>query len=524
MKKRIIALLLTLCMLATVIVGCGAKQGSEGHVSSGGALSGEISICIFNGGYGTEWLEKVAESYQAINPGAKIKITTTVTPEDTRTLVESGKSNFDIVMLNIDFFNVASKNKLEPLNDVYETIPDGESKTIAEKVGDKVVAYYTQDENIYQMSWAGGRTGLCYNETVLDEALGKGKWEVPTTTDELIKLCDAIKAKDYYSFSFCAEEDYWDYCLFGWAAQYMGYDEYFDYFSGVYKNDSGKEVKADISKSDEFLTATEKGKLEALSLLEKLTKKSNGYSHPKSDVMNFMEAQQAFLSWGFDGDMTKVAMTPNGDWLENETEYMLSQKPQTIKMMKLPVISSIVDQCKTIKDDAALQEVVAFVDGKESKAPAGVSEEDIERIREARNTYHSLSLSQTMVIPSSSKNIALAKDFLVYITSEQAQQIYSQTLQGVTMPYGFDPTNVDTIQMSDFQKSVYECYGANTNPIPYRDQSSNLVAYGGLYLMKNKHAAELFTETKTASDLCGEIKMDIRGSWESILGSAGESK
>lgn len=524
MKKKFITLLIATCMVTASLVGCGGKQGSEGPGQTGGGLSGELSICIFNGGYGTEWLEQMAESYQTINKGAKINIETTVTPLDTRTLVESGKSNHDIVMLNVDFFNVAAKNKLVSLNDVYDAVPDGEDKTIAEKVGENVVNYFKQDDNIYQMSWVGGRTGLCYNETVLDEAFGAGNWEVPATTDELIKLCDALKAKGYYSFSFCAEEDYWDYCLFGWAAQYMGYEDYFDYFTGTYKNEAGEKVTADISKSDQFLSATEKGKLEALTLLEKLTKESNGYSHPDSDVMNFMEAQQAFLSWGFDGDETKVAMTPNGDWLENETEYMLSQKPQKIKMMKLPVISSIIDECETIKDDATLQKVIDFVDGKEGTAPSGVSEADVERIREARMTYHSLSLSQSMVIPSSSDNVELAKDFMVYMCSEQAQQIFSQTLKGVTMPYGYDPTNVSTIKMSDFQKSVYECYGGETNPIPYRDQSSNLVTYGNLYLMKNRYAGELFTGTKTALDICNEIKADIRGSWESILGSAGATE
>ena len=524
MKKKLITLLLVVSMVAASLLGCGAKQGSEGNGESNGGLSGELSICVFNGGYGTEWLKQMAESYESIHPGVKVKIETTVTPEDTRTLVESGKSNHDIVMLNINFFNVAAKNKLVSLNDIYEKAPEGESMTIAEKVGENVVNYYTQDDNIYQMSWAGGRTGLCYNETVLDEAFGAGKWEVPTTTDELIQLCNALKGKGYYSFSFCAEEDYWDYCLFGWTAQYMGYEEYFDYFSGVYKNESGEKVSADISKSDEFLTATEKGKLEALTLLETLTKESNGYSHPDSDVMNFMEAQQAFLGWGFDDDKTKVAMTPNGDWLENETEYMLSQNPQTIKMMKLPVISSIIDECETIQDDATLQKVVDFVDGNESAAPTGVSEEDIARIREARNTYHSLSLSQAMAIPSSSDHVELAKDFMVYMCSEQAQQIFSQTLKGVTMAYGFNPTNVSTIKMSEFQKSVYDCYGGDTNPVPYRDYSSNLVTYGGLYLMKNKYAAELFTGTKTAADICSEIKTDIRGSWETILGSAGTTE
>ena len=524
MKKRLLALLLSTCVVVTSLVGCGSKQGSEGEGQSGEGVSGELSVCIFNGGYGTEWLKQMAESYESINPSAKIKIETTVTPEDTRTLVESGKSNYDIVMLNIDFFNVATKNKLVSLNDVYKTAPEGETLTIAEKVGENVVNYYTQNEDIYQMSWASGCTGLCYNETVLDEAFGAGNWEVPTTTDQLIKLCDELKAKGYYSFSFCAEQDYWDYCLFGWTAQYMGYEEYFDYFAGTYKNESGEEVTADISKSDEFLSATEKGKLSALTLLETLTKESNGYSHPDSDVMNFMEAQQAFLGWGFDDDKTKVAMTPNGDWLENETEYMLSQNPQTIKMMKLPVISSIIDECETIKDDETLKKVVDFVDGTESTAPSGVSEADIERIREARNTYHSLSLSTCMAIPSSSENVELAKEFMVYMCSEQAQQIFSQTLKGVTMPYGFDPTNVSTIKMSAFQQSVYDCYGKETNPVPYRDYSSNLVTYGGLYLMKNKYAAELFAGTKTAKDICNDIKTDIRGSWETILGSAGTTE
>ena len=190
-------------------------------------------------------------------------------------------------------------------------------------------------------------------------------------------------------------------------------------------------------------------------------------------------------------------------------------------MMKLPVISSIIDNCKTINSDETLKSVIAYVDGNSQDKPEGVSDEDINRINEARNTYHSLGLTAAVAIPASSRNQALAKDFLIYMCSDQAQQIYSQALNGLTMNYGYNPEGVSTIKMGTLVRSVIDCYGNSGNPIPYVDKSSNLVSYGGLYLMNNKYATLLFAGNKTASQICTEIKNDLSNRWEIILKSAG---
>ena len=55
----------------------------------------------------------------------------------------------------------------------------------------------------------------------------------------------------------------------------------------------------------------------------------------------------------------------------------------TIKMMKTPVISSIIKQTSTINDDKTLSAVITAIDNGETSYP-NVSAEDFQRILKAR--------------------------------------------------------------------------------------------------------------------------------------------
>jgi len=55
--------------------------------------------------------------------------------------------------------------------------------------------------------------GLYYNETVIDNALGKGNWSVPNTSDELVALCEQLKEKGC-CIMLPSTLDQWSYSVF----------------------------------------------------------------------------------------------------------------------------------------------------------------------------------------------------------------------------------------------------------------------------------------------------------------------
>ena len=119
------------------------------------------------------------------------------------------------------------------------------------------------------------------------------------------------------------------------------------------------------------------GFLKALEFFEEMLKPANGYTHSKSVDFTFMDMQGQFLGG-------QALMTINGDWLERE---MINNYPNAqIKMMKTPVLSSVIEKCDTINDDddATLSAVIAAIDNG-ATSYAGVSETDFAYIAEARN-------------------------------------------------------------------------------------------------------------------------------------------
>ena len=64
-----------------------------------------------------------------------------------------------------------------------------ESKTVQQKIRDEFMTVVTnEDGNAYAYPYAGGASGIIYNETLFTE---KG-WEIPETTSELIELTKKI--------------------------------------------------------------------------------------------------------------------------------------------------------------------------------------------------------------------------------------------------------------------------------------------------------------------------------------------
>lgn len=504
MKKKLLTIgLAVLTAITCCLCSCGQKNDSLNDGGSGrnggSSLKGTLDITYFKGGYGDAWLKKIGAEFTAINPGVKIKYFPTVMSSSEISSISTGFATSDLYFLTDNMFDLAARKKLADISDVYATIPEGENKTVLEKTDAGLSDYFVnEDGKYYMMSWSGSREGIIYNKSTLDEVY-PGGYELPKTTDAMFDMFDDLKAKKVVPFIYSGTSDYLPTPFLVWWAQYQGIEEYKDFYSGKITAEDGSKVLCGNAEVTE-----QKGRLRSWQVLEKMCYKNNGYTYEKTNDIEFAEAQTAFLGHGAGGDEFKCAFSVNGDWLENEADYALQALPQEIRYMKFPVISSIIETTPTIPDDAKLIEVIDYVDGTTKVAPEGVSEKDIKKIADARKMCHSVSQDHVVGIPANSRDIEIAKAFLVFLASDRAGEIYSRTLNGVVLPYGYNPLNNAKIDVTEYQKSKIELFGRDA--ITVHMYYNNLLCYrNGFCAFRTqygpKFGAELFDGSETAQSL-----------------------
>lgn len=511
-KLRFILLMLLIFSMVLPLTACpdpGPGGGDDDWGNSGGGGKGKkLTIVCYEGGFGSAWLEEMAEAFASAYE-CEVLVKHSYINGELIALLNDNSCNEDIVMALGTMDNAQNMGFLVDLSDVYNAIPEGEDVAIKDKmvqaVYDKLL---TKEGKIYQMNWANSISSIVLNKTVVDEIFPDG-YKIPNTTDELIAFADAIKAKGVYPFSMSTSVGYWDYLHWTWWAQYDGYEKYTDYYHGVYHTPDGQRVKDTEGKVLDNL-----GRLRALQVAEKFLKKENGYMHAYADSMSWQESQIAFVSQGYAGqDMTKCAMMVNGDWLHNEVQSYLIQKNQELIMIRPPVISSIVETLENKNmTDAELSAVIDAIDAGETSYP-GVSQKDFDRLVEARRMVYSATFDHCIAVPAKAKNKELAKEFLKFMASDFGQSIYAKHLNGASMPYGYVPN-----KMNAFVESRYEIVDNMipvcldfSSPLVYRQGHTAYTTNGGVGL-----DAPLYRGS-TAESIIQDTKTTLLASWSDII-------
>ena len=135
-----------------------------------------------------------------------------------------------------------------------------------------------------------------------------------------------------------------------------------------------------------------------------------------------------------------------------------------IDFVKAPVISSITDRfaADSDKSDAKLREIVKYVDGTIAAKPTGVTDADIELVREARkSSYATGGVDHQGFIPCTSDDIDYAKEFLKFMYSDEGLKIYYDTMGGLKLPA--TPTDGYAVKadLSVFTQSVSSLLSEN---------------------------------------------------------------
>lgn len=469
--KKIASLMMALLLLLSMAA-CGEKENFDPNNIEEDNTT--LDIMCLHKGYGFQWLTALKEGFEAANPGVEVKITTISKNDIIRGDVRNYKKSeidlyFDIYATGMGGLvqeyssYYGGKQALRPLNEVLATQIPGEGITVADKLHDTMLASYraegrdtadTADDVYYGLPYMQGAMGLYYNETVINEALGEGNWKLPNTTDELIALCERLKEAGCYMLV-PGELDQYTRTLFipNWA-QYEGFENWLKFYEGVgYDKDRSRESQLSS------LIYMQQGRLESLKVAYDLISPENGFVLSNSAEIgtnNLNDYQKRFVN-----PKNKLALYPCGDWLMQELKDNSGETgdASVIKMMKTPVISSIIDSVNgysadqearlpNISDDATLSAVIDYVDGKVDTLPAGVTDAEVAFVKQARNTVSSQADMHMVYAPEFSDAKALANKFLVYMASNEGIQTLKDHCVGGFAPYKYEYQNLSVTEQS----------------------------------------------------------------------------
>lgn len=524
-KKMITSLFLASLMGVSAFgtVGCGGKKTADDENT--------VEVSIYSGGWGIDWIKEAEKKFEALHPEINVVIKEELLLGKTDAAVKAGPkiTTTDIffpsdiisgLLLSGSSVLAGYDMIFEPLDDVYDFKPDGTTsvrdkmlKSELEGVTYENVKEGKTHEYVLPIGGGGG-SGIIYNKTKFDQY----EIQVPRTTDELYnvtcaKINDVFATEDRMKSAFTdsIKTAYSQYVLDLWWAQYETVEGVVDYWNGRYYENGLAKYGPKVFE--------QKGRLYAAEAYEKMINPTIGNSHTNINSMNYMQAQQQL----FNGN---CLMMVNGSWLENEmkirSEVMATDE---LVFMKTPIISAIIDKTPSIANDEVLRQVISYVDGDVATKPEGVTDADVEIIREARNVKYGGNGAGGAFIPAYSSAKANAKEFLKYLCTEEFAQIYYEKTGGDLICFNADVT--DTSNASAFMKSSYEnlSVAMDSVPSPYKYPMGclgGMLRFPGTVAIPAWFSAKNPTDRMTAKQIYEKgLIVGDQGHYDGILSTAG---
>lgn len=457
MKKLKLAAL-TLCAVMALAPLAACKGGGKADKAS-------LQIFVQGGGYGFDYIDKMAAEYMSRNTGVKVEI---VMQTDQSSFIDStilqGPADNDIDLYFgafgygncVPVFTMQSRSNpvygwtgkaWADLSDIYESPLDpayNEAKSGKYKtIGDAMNRYYLdtltyyEDGKQYGVPSSPGFNGLLYNKTLWDNTNARlpsgSKLELPVTTTEMFALWTRMASTQVqnasygaYPYIYSATSDYHWIGFSTWWAQHAGIDDANLFLEG--RTAANGPITADIYASP--------SRLEAYKIVAE-TMRGAGYVNSKYHSAPFKDVQLLFLQG-------EAFFNLNGDWLEKEMSGSFKPGQKDIRYIRFPIISDIIHNLPdgTVENDAELSALVKAIDAGSAElsgAGYGVSQADFDRVKQARRTNVG-DPQYLAVVPAYSDKLAEAKDFIRFMLSKDGQQICMENTYGVRAPLEVDVT------------------------------------------------------------------------------------
>lgn len=453
MKKRLLSVMLGAVIAASCVgfTACGGKK-----VVNDGKT---ITVKAFKAGYGTTWLYKVKEKFEAVykDKGYKVDI---LKPDNSlkgsgalADMRNSKKTGVDVYF--VQSVDVASALDAEygacvlDISDVYD-LPaikfDGteEDVKISQKIDSTYDASIKSGSNYYSFMWASSPCGLIVNTKVLSDY----GLTVPKTTDELFECFTAIyegngekkgsKETGVYPFAWAGNNAYGYalYSLYTNLGQILGRDQY-EKFLSLQQGDTV--TQEDITNGKAMYDNDD-----IYSSVGIMMREFNTLTSVAGSVNDRHTTAHYNVLTG------RCAFIPDGEFFFQEAKVNYEQYLENVAFMNVPVNSDLGVKLKldgTGKDRAKCDDILSYVidlvdEGKtaeqiiiavSNEKRAEVSAEQIEAIAEARLCYyerkdHNAYISKWTDAPEA------AKLFLRMCASDDFGDLFNETAYGYA-PY-----------------------------------------------------------------------------------------
>lgn len=477
MKMKIKTFLLASCALlgaTTCLTSCGEEEVRTEN---------EIRICVYDGGYGTTWIDEIAKQYET-KTGVKVVAEVDQSILDRLESQLDIGSDYDIYMSHdINWQNFAARGLLANLDDLYDREIEGTGKTFRERLVKgaadmSITAGADKTEHYYKVCYTQGAGGLVYNVKMFEE----NNWAIPTTYDELKALCKTIvdakiPAGDRgtvkpFAWSGKDRQYYWDYIVFEWWAQLAGeekLDQWKSFRGADGKVSTGYEVYDPNGLYKEFIQAYE--------MWYNLVS-DNTYSTTNAFGETLISAQAKFAAG-------EAAMIPYAQWAKKEIEKSIaSDLPFDIAMMKTP------------------------------KAVAG-----------AQDYNYMVGFGDSMIIPENTPYKDLAKDFLAYMASDEACLTFVKESEGAFLAFDYSDIDLSSIEKDNlYIKSIHEKLSTNNFHLASKEEITIWNTNVFMPWINNKYyyATACTEPSKNTPEIVGnEIFKAAQSGWKVWMTTAG---
>ena len=473
MKRKLLVLPL-IALAMPLLAGC--SNGPERQDNT-------LMVCVYDGGYGTEWIKQVATDYET-KTGVHVEWEADQSILD-RITSDLESPTYDVYMSHdISWQSFAAQGLLEPLDDLYEKEVEGTGKTLKERCVAGAADISKFNDHYYKVCYTAGAGGLVYNVDMFED----NGWAVPTTYAELKTLCQTIYDADItvgldrvVPIAWSADREYYfDYLVFEWWAQLGGEDAINTYkaFKGHDgKNATGYEVYDPEGYHKEFM--------QAYSMWYDLFAPEANHKYFNLEPQNakLVTANSLFANG-------KAAMIPYAQWAKWEIQNNSGIKFDfDVAMMKTP---------------RANEEVT-------------------------KDYNYNVGFGDSIIVPSNipDESKALAKDFIAYLAGKEACKTFVDKANGAFLAFDYSDVDLGDLMKDPYVKSVHakltECTQINlvsNNPVAYVNSAAIMPWINNNYYYSKAFAFPDNEDYKPAK--VGQTVYDAaKAGWSSWLQKAG---
>lgn len=496
--KRLLAIALGLTVAFGAFAGCGGRTDEEDSTKY------HISVANYNGGVGSEWLEKAIKRYEEahandVYPDGKVGVKVDLTKTKEHYSSTINLKPYDIVIdQDVNYVDLASSDALIDITDVVTDTTNGasiesrmtDSQKSALKYKDKyyVIPHYeyfagiAYDINVFEdkllyLSKSGGFITSLDDEKSVGPDGSAGTYDdgLPRTYDEFYKVMDRMTASGVTPFIWSGQYKFYSTgILFGLLASYCGYDELItcvsfdsgdkdvrviESFNGNTPVITNKKVTLDTG----YVTSQLAGKYYALSFLEKIMS-NNSYYHSKSVTtgLSNTQAQKLFVD-GLPRGEEPIGFLIDSNYWYNE--------------------SKTAGHFKNLSKNGYTEETRKFG---WMPLPGVVS--DSEENKVTKSTIMNQADCFMMInsaIKDDETKVKVAKDFVAFLNTEESLQEFTLTTGG-TKALKYFLTDEQKNSLNSFARSVWDMkensdvvYMMDGNAIFINNQSSFQAINGG---------------------------------------------